>query len=122
MLRVNGNPTFAGTIAGTGSTSPTGYQITLNGNCSLNHLRTRINPISLPNIAVSVNIGTVWPAVGKSGGGLALCPHNQHVPMLMRTAIVTALPQPVGTRSVTINNANQSIGDPATLCNLITTN
>jgi hypothetical protein len=79
-LRVNGNPTFAGTIAGTGSTSPTGYQITLNGNCSLNHLRTRINPVSLPT--------------------------------------VTAPPQPTGTRSVTINTASQSIGDPATLRNL----
>jgi hypothetical protein len=79
-LRVNGNPTFAGTIAGTGSTSPTGYQITLNGNCSLNHLRTRINPVSLPAVA--------------------------------------APPQPVGTRSVTINNAGQSIGNPATLHDL----
>ena len=79
-LRVNGNPTFAGTIAGTGGTSPTGYQITLNGNCSLNHLRTRINPVTLPTVA--------------------------------------APPQPAGTRSVTINSAGQSIGDPATLRNL----
>ena len=79
-LRVNGNPTFAGTIAGTGGTSPTGYQITLNGNCVLNHLRTRINPVSLPT--------------------------------------VTAPPQPVGTRSVTINNTGQSIGNPATLHDL----
>jgi hypothetical protein len=36
-LRVNSNPTFAGTIAGTGSASPAGYQITLNGNCSLRY-------------------------------------------------------------------------------------
>ena len=79
-LRVNGNPTFAGTIAGTGGTSPAGYQITLNGNCSLNHLRTRINPVSLPT--------------------------------------VTAPPQPVGTRSVTVNNTGQSIGNPATLRDL----
>src|ERR1017187_2511729 len=79
-LRVNGNPTFAGTIVGTGGTSPTGYQITLNGNCSLNHLRTRINPVSLPT--------------------------------------VTAPPQPAGTRTVTVNNTGQSIGDPATLRNL----
>jgi VCBS repeat-containing protein len=79
-LRVNGNPTFAGTIAGIGGTSPIGYQITLNGNCSLNHLRTRTTPVSLPT--------------------------------------VTAPPQPVGTRSVTINNTGQSIGDPATLRNL----
>jgi len=49
-LRVNGKPAFAGTIAGNGSTSPTGYQITLNGNCSLNYLRTRINPVTLPTV------------------------------------------------------------------------
>jgi hypothetical protein len=40
-LRVNGNPTFAGTIAGTGGTSPAGYQITLNGNCSLRYMTRR---------------------------------------------------------------------------------
>ena len=79
-LRVNGNPIFAGTIAGTGGTSPAGYQITLNGNCSLRYLRTRTAPVSLPTVA--------------------------------------APPQPVGTRSVTINNTGQSIGDPATLRNL----
>ena len=80
MPRINGNPTFAGTIAGTGGTSPTGYQITLNGNCSLRYLRTRTAPVSLPTVA--------------------------------------APPQPAGTRSVTINNTGQSIGDPATLRNL----
>ena len=50
-LRVNGNPTFAGTIAGAGGTSPSGYQITLNGNCSLRYLRTRTTPVSLPTVA-----------------------------------------------------------------------
>jgi VCBS repeat-containing protein len=79
-LRVNGNPTFAGTIVGSGSASPGGYQITFNGNCSLRHLRTRTTPVSLPT--------------------------------------VTAPPQPAGTRTVTINKAGQSIGDPATLRDL----
>jgi hypothetical protein len=51
ILRVNGKPAYAGTIAGNGSTSPTGYQITLNGNCSLNYLRTRMNPVTLPTVA-----------------------------------------------------------------------
>ena len=49
-LRVNSNPTFAGTIAGTGSASPAGYQITLNGNCSLRYLRTQTAPVSLPAV------------------------------------------------------------------------
>jgi len=49
-LRLNGNPTFAGTIVGSGSNSPTGYQVTLNGNCSLHYLRTRTTPVSLPTV------------------------------------------------------------------------
>ncbi|MGA2853924.1 MAG: Ig-like domain-containing protein, partial [Verrucomicrobiota bacterium] len=79
-LLKNGNPTFAGTVVGSGGTSPTGYQVTLNGNCSLRYLRTRTTPVSLPTVA--------------------------------------APPQPAGTRSVTINSAGQSFGDPATLRNL----
>jgi hypothetical protein len=79
-LRVNGHPTFAGTIAGNGSASPKGYGVTLNGNCSLCYLRTRTTPVSLPT-----------------------------VPMPL---------QPVGTRTVTLNVAARSIGDPATLRNL----
>ncbi len=50
-LRINGNPTLAGTVVGAGSTSPTGYQITLNGNCSLRYLRTRTTPVSLPTVS-----------------------------------------------------------------------
>lgn len=79
-LRLNGNPAYAGTVAGTGSATPTGYQVTLNGNCSMNYLRTRTTPVTLPT--------------------------------------VSAPPQPAGTRTVTINSAGQSIGDPATLRNL----
>lgn len=76
----NGNPTFGGTIVGSGSGTPTGYQVTLNGNCSLHYLRTRTTPATLPT--------------------------------------VSAPPQPAGTRSVNINSAGQSIGDPATLRHL----
>ena len=47
-LRVNGHPTIAGTVAGSGSASPGGYTVLLNGNCSLNYLRTRTTPVSLP--------------------------------------------------------------------------
>jgi hypothetical protein len=79
-VRINGNPAFGGTIAGGGSASPTGYQVTLNGNCSLRYLRTRIAPVTLPTVA--------------------------------------APPSSAGTRTVTINSAGQSIGDPATLRNL----
>jgi Fungalysin metallopeptidase (M36)/IgGFc binding protein/Bacterial Ig domain/K319L-like, PKD domain/Fungalysin/Thermolysin Propeptide Motif/Fibronectin type III domain len=79
-LVLNGHPVCAGMIAGSGSTSPSGYQIILNGNCSLNYLRARTKPNSLPS--------------------------------------VSAPPTPTGTRSVSINKAGQSYGDPTTLRSL----
>ncbi|MBW8863853.1 MAG: cadherin-like domain-containing protein, partial [Verrucomicrobia bacterium] len=50
-LNLNGTPAFSGTIAGSGSTSPSGYQVTLNGSCSLRYLRTRTTPVSLPAVS-----------------------------------------------------------------------
>src|SRR5688572_10574941 len=47
-LQINGTPTYAGTIVGTGSASPVGYRVTLNGNVSLGHLRIRTDPVALP--------------------------------------------------------------------------
>ena len=79
-LAVNGHPNFAGAIVGSGSTTPTGWQVRLNGNVNLRYLRTRIDPVALPT--------------------------------------VSAPPAPVGTRTVTISSAGQSIGDPATLKHL----
>ena len=49
-LQINGNPVFAGAIAGTGSASPTGYKVTLNGDVSLGYLRTRTVPVVLPTV------------------------------------------------------------------------
>ena len=46
----NGSPSFAGVIVGTGSTTPTGYSVTLNGGVSLQYLRTRSNAVSLPTV------------------------------------------------------------------------
>ena len=67
-LVLNGKPTFAGTIAGSGSTAPTGYQITLNGNCSLNYLRTRINPVSLPTVTAPPQPGGTRAVTITSAG------------------------------------------------------
>jgi len=50
-LLLNGNPTFGGTIQGTGSSQPTNYQVTLNGaTATLGHLATRNDPISLASV------------------------------------------------------------------------
>jgi RHS repeat-associated protein len=49
-LKLNGEPKLAGTIAGTGNASPDQYNVILNGNCSLNYLRTRTTPVALPTV------------------------------------------------------------------------
>ena len=58
-VTLNGNPVFGGTIAGTGSTAPSGWSIILNGNAQLGKLRTRTTPVALPVIAtVQTTTGT----------------------------------------------------------------
>jgi hypothetical protein len=49
-LVLRGKATCSGTIAGDGSTSPSGYKVTISGKCSLRYLRTRTTPVSLPAI------------------------------------------------------------------------
>lgn len=50
-VRLNGNAQYGGAIAGTGSATPTNYQVTLNGGARLGHLRTRTDPANLPPVA-----------------------------------------------------------------------
>ena len=65
---LNGKPSFAGTITGTGTPAPTGNKITLNGNCSLHYLRTRTLPVSLPSVATpSPPAGTRTVNINQTG-------------------------------------------------------
>lgn len=49
-LQINGSPTFSGVVPGTGSASPAGYHVTLNGGVSLRYLRTRTDAVPLPTV------------------------------------------------------------------------
>jgi hypothetical protein len=51
QVRLNGRPTFVGTRDGTGSATPSGYQVTLNGNAVLRYLVRRTDPLALPTVA-----------------------------------------------------------------------
>jgi RHS repeat-associated protein len=65
---LNGHPTYAGVVPGNGSTSPSGYQVTLNSGCSLNYLRTRTTLASLPTIsAPPPPIGTRIVTINNTG-------------------------------------------------------
>lgn len=48
---LNGKPTYGGTVDGTGSTSPSNYQVTLNGSASLRHVIRRTDSATLPTIS-----------------------------------------------------------------------
>ena len=50
-VRLNGNPTYGGTLDGTGTAAPTSYRITLNGGASLRHVIRRTDAIALPAVA-----------------------------------------------------------------------
>ena len=68
-VRLNGHPTYAGTLDGDGSASPSGDQITLNGNASLRNVIRRTDAIPLPQVGPpSLPAGTRSVAINSSGG------------------------------------------------------
>lgn len=59
-IRLNGQPNYGGTQDGSGSASPSNYQITLNGNAALRNVVRRTDPVTLPTIgAPTAPTGTV---------------------------------------------------------------
>lgn len=96
----NGSPSFAGILVGTGSSTPTGYSVILNGGVSLQYLRTRSNAVSLP---------TVTPPPSPAG---------------TRSVTITAPGQSIGDpatlRNLTLNgNVGQIAVPPGTYGNFI---
>lgn len=53
--RLNGKPAFGGSVDSTGSTNPSGYTITLNGNARLGKLVRRFDAIAMPIVAAPSN-------------------------------------------------------------------
>ena len=76
LIRINGNPSFIGTTDMAGSSSPSNYQITLNGNSSLRNVVRRIDPLALvlvsapplPVATSSVVVNIQGQAVGSWSG------------------------------------------------------
>lgn len=67
-LNVNGSPTFGGTVTGSGSTSPTGYWITLNSGSTLGNLVTRTDAGTLASVSTPpTSAGTRSVYINSSG-------------------------------------------------------
>jgi len=47
-VQVSGNATLQGTLPGTGSSSPAGYQVQLGGGASVRYVRTRTDAVAMP--------------------------------------------------------------------------
>lgn len=70
-VRLNGQPTFVGTKDGTGSATPSNYQVTLNGKAVLRYLVRRIDPIAMPTVsAPPAPTGTRDVEITKAGQSL----------------------------------------------------
>ena len=50
-VRLNGNPSYFGTLDGTGAATPTSHQVTLNGNVSLRRVVRRTDALALPAVS-----------------------------------------------------------------------
>jgi rhamnogalacturonan endolyase len=50
-VKLNGHPTYGGTLDGGGSASPSGQTITLNGNVTVNHIVRRVDPVVIPAVS-----------------------------------------------------------------------
>jgi hypothetical protein len=66
-VRLNGHPTFGGTLDGTGAATPTNYTVTLNGNALLRKLIRRTDALTMPTVAAPANpTGTRLVNLNKS--------------------------------------------------------
>lgn len=78
-VRLNGNPSYLGTLDGPGAATPTNHQVTLNGNVSLRRVVRRTDAVALPAVSApplpagarSVSIN----APGQSPGDFATLRH-----------------------------------------------
>lgn len=67
-IRLNGHPTFAGAVDGTGSATPSNYQVMLNGGAVVRYIVRRINPVPMPTVsAPPAPTGTRNVALNSAG-------------------------------------------------------
>jgi hypothetical protein len=78
-VRLNGNPSYGGTLDGSGAATPSNYQVTLNGNSRLSHIVRRADAVPLPTVAApALPAGTrvvVISSPGQSPGDFATVRH-----------------------------------------------
>jgi hypothetical protein len=71
-ITVNGHPALGGSVAGSGSATPSGWQISLSGNARIGSLRTRSDPTALHSVAAPEtplgNRSVTISAPGQSAG------------------------------------------------------
>lgn len=67
-VRLNGQPTYGGTIDGSGAAAPSGHAITLNGGAVLRHVVRRTDALTLPVVAAPpAPVGTRNVSINSAG-------------------------------------------------------
>lgn len=74
-VRLNGNPTYAGTRSGTGAATPANYTITLNGGAVARYIVRRTDAVTLPTLA-AVPSSNNNVTLNGNGALQALAPGN----------------------------------------------
>ena len=103
QLVQNGSGTFGGVITGTGSATPTNYQIILNSNSLLRKLKNRINPITMPTVsAPPASTGTQSVVINNSSQYPTNFSNIRDITMNSNAGVMT-LP-PGNYRNISINS------------------
>jgi hypothetical protein len=68
-VRINGHPTYAGTLEGSGASEPRSHQVTLNGGASLRSVIRRSDPVAFPSHSAPASpIGTRSVNINSTSG------------------------------------------------------
>ena len=71
-VRLNGNPTYGGTVDGAGAAAPASHKVTLNGSASLRHVIRRTDAVTLPTVAAPLApTGTASVIISTTGQSVA---------------------------------------------------
>jgi hypothetical protein len=102
-IRQNGKPSLGATVAGTGSTQPNSYQVTLNGNAHVGRLVTRTDLISMPSVTTPPRpSGARDLAIDRTGQSLGDVTTLRNLTLNNTAGVITLLAGTYG--QVTVNS------------------
>src|SRR5690606_28998070 len=104
-VRLNGAPTYGGTLDATGAASPNNHLVTLNGRATLRHVVRRVDPIALPTVPVpSAPAGTRNVTINNASQGVGDWSTVRSLTLNANAPVITVPPGTYGTFTANGNN------------------